>query len=44
VLNKIKEKYGDTAGAFRAFDQMKKGSITKYDFIFGLETLKIKLS
>jgi hypothetical protein len=37
VLDKIKSNYENTAEAFRAFDQMNKGQITKYDFIFALE-------
>jgi Ca2+-binding EF-hand superfamily protein len=44
VLDKIKSSYENTAEAFRAFDQRNKGKITKYDFIFALEQIKVKLS
>ena len=41
---KIHEKHATLAQAFRTFDIRNKGYITKSDFIFGLESLKIKLS
>jgi Ca2+-binding EF-hand superfamily protein len=44
VLDRIKSTYENTAEAFRAFDQRNKGQITKYDFIFALEQMKMKLS
>ena len=42
--SKIHEKHATLAQAFRTFDIRNKGFITKSDFIFGLESLKIKLS
>ncbi|TNV73715.1 hypothetical protein FGO68_gene1155 [Halteria grandinella] len=41
---KIQERYLAVAQAFRFFDVQNSGKISKSDFIFGLEQLKVKLS
>lgn len=41
---KLQEKYITVAQAWRFFDIQNTGKLTKNDFMYGLETLKIKLT